>query len=132
MYICLLSCLLLEHYNVSNFLKQCYKKTLTIKTCSVIAKSRLNIKICPNTFINILINFKTFFKAIHQCSLKIPERYEKCLRVSSSVMGKFLSTSPRGGGGGERVTSQTANVGRGRMSPGIKILPLPGANGLLR
>ena len=30
------------------------------------------------------------------CSLKVPERYKECLRVSSSVKGKSLSSPPRG------------------------------------
>ena len=58
-------------------------------------------------------------------SLKVPERYEKCLRVSSSVKGKRLPTLPSGR---EWATSQTTNVGRDRMNSGIKILPLLSTN----
>ena len=42
--------------------------------------------------------------------------------------GKSLSTPPSGK---EWAMSQTANVGGDRMNPGIRILPLPSANGLL-
>jgi hypothetical protein len=31
-----------------------------------------------------------------ECSLKVSQRYEKCLRVSSCVKGKFPSTTPSG------------------------------------
>ena len=59
--------------------------------------------------------------------LKVPESYEKCLRVSSSVKGKPLPTPPRGR---EWATSKTADIGGDRMNPGIRILPLPSGNGL--
>ena len=43
--------------------------------------------------------------------MKLPEKYEKCFRVSSSVNEKSLSTPPRGR---KWVTSLTANSeGRG-------------------
>jgi hypothetical protein len=58
-------------------------------------------------------------------SLKIPERYEKYLRVSSSVKGKSLSTHPRGR---DWATSQTPNLGGDRMNPRIRILPISSAN----
>ena len=60
--------------------------------------------------------------------LKLPERYENCLRVSSSVKGKPLPTPPSER---EWATSFTANVGGDPMNPGIRIPPLPSANGLL-
>ena len=51
-------------------------------------------------------------------SLKVPERYENCLRVSSSVKGKSLSTPPSGR---NWATSQTAKIGpnesRNKNSP---------------
>jgi hypothetical protein len=53
------------------------------------------------------------FFFISTYSLKVPEMYEKCLSVSSSVKGKSLP-----------------NIGGERMNPGIRILPLPSANGL--
>ena len=55
------------------------------------------------------------------------EVVEKSLRVSSSVNGKPLSAPPSGR---EWARSWTANLGGVRMNPGIKILPLPRANGL--
>ena len=42
--------------------------------------------------------------------------------------GKIL---PASASGGEWATSYTANVGGDRMDPGIRILFLPSANGLL-
>ena len=39
------------------------------------------------------VNFGMY---IHFCSLKVPERYAKCLRASSSVKGKLLSAPPSG------------------------------------
>ena len=60
-------------------------------------------------------------------SLKVPERYEKYLRVSSSVKEKPLPAPPSGR---EWATSQMAKVGGERINPGIRILPLPRANGL--
>jgi hypothetical protein len=62
------------------------------------------------------------------CSLKVPERFAKCLRVSSSVKGKSVFTSPSGR---EWAKCQTANVGGDCMNPGIRILPLSSDNGLL-
>ena len=59
---------------------------------------------------------------------KIPERYEKCLRVSYSTKEKFLSTPHSGT---EWAISQTANIGGDIMNPGIKVLPLASVNGLL-
>ena len=59
---------------------------------------------------------------------KIPERYEKCFLVSSSLKGNYLPAPPSGR---ECATSYTANVGGDLMNPGIRILPLPSANGLL-
>ena len=56
------------------------------------------------------------------CSLKVPGRYDKCLRVSSSVKEKSL---PAPYSGREWATSYTVNVGGDRMNPGIRILPLP-------
>ena len=55
-------------------------------------------------------------------SLKIPERHDKCHRISSSVKGKSLST-PSG--------RETTNVGGNQMNPGIRSLPLPSVNDLL-
>ena len=60
--------------------------------------------------------------------LKVPERYEKCLRVSFPAQGKSLSTLPSGR---QQATRQTANVGGNRVNPSIRILPLPSTNGLL-
>ena len=60
--------------------------------------------------------------------MNVPERYGKCLRVSSSVKGKSRSTSPSGR---DRVTSQTANVGGDLMNPGIRILPLSSTKDLI-
>ena len=53
--------------------------------------------------------------------------YEKCLQVSSSVKGKPLPTPLRGR---EWATLYAANVGGDRRNPGIRIPPLPCANGL--
>ena len=64
---------------------------------------------------------------IYYCSQKVPERYENCLQASSSVKGKSLSTPPTER---ELATSLTANIGRDQMNPGIRILPLPSANGI--
>jgi hypothetical protein len=61
-------------------------------------------------------------------SLKVPEKYKKCLQVSSSVKRISLFTLP---GGRKWATSQRANVEGDRMYPGIGILPLPSANILL-
>ena len=49
--------------------------------------------------------------------------------MTISVKGKSLSTPPSGR---EWTMSQTTNVGGDRMNPGIRILPLPSANDLLR
>ena len=54
--------------------------------------------------------------------LKVPESYEKYLRVISSVKGKSLSISPRRR---EWATSQTANV------EGHKDSSLPNSNDLI-
>ena len=61
-------------------------------------------------------------------SLKVPERYQKCLRVSFSVKGNPLSAPPSGR---DWATNQKANIGGDRKNPGIRILPLPRANSLL-
>jgi hypothetical protein len=52
----------------------------------------------------------------------------KAFGSSSSVKGKLLSTPPSGR---EWAMLQTANVGGDQMNPGIRIFPLPSANGLL-
>ena len=49
-------------------------------------------------------------------SLKVPEKYEKCLRVSSSVKEKPFPKPPSWR---EWATSQTDNVGGDRMSRGM-------------
>ena len=51
-------------------------------------------------------------------SLKVPERNEKCLRVSSSVKGNPLPAPPSGR---EWATSWTANVGGDRINPRMRI-----------
>ena len=60
------------------------------------------------------------------CSLKVPEKYEKCFWVSSS--GKIaIHTSQR-----KKVDNVVmANIGEDRKNPGIRILLIPSANGLL-
>ena len=56
-------------------------------------------------------------------SLKVPERYEKSLRLSSSVKeNPYIHF----------LTGETANVGGDRMNPGIKILLVPSATDLLK
>ena len=69
---------------------------------------------------------ENIFAVILNGSLRVPERYEKCLRVSSSVKEKSLSTPPSGR---EWATSYMANVGENQMNPGIRFFPLPCANG---
>jgi hypothetical protein len=61
------------------------------------------------------------------CSLKVPERNEKCFWVSSSVKEKTLFTPI----GREWATPKTANVGGEWENSGIRILPLLSANGIL-
>ena len=56
----------------------------------------------------------------------VPERYERCLWVSSSVNGKSVPWPSSG-----REWATEVNVGGDRMNPG-KILPLLSANSLLR
>ena len=58
-------------------------------------------------------------------SLKLLRRYEKCIRVSSVLQGKFLPTPPSG-----RVWAPlySTKLGGNRTNPGIKIIPLPRAN----
>jgi hypothetical protein len=63
-----------------------------------------------------------------ESSLKVPERYEKYLWVSSSVKEKLL---PRPPCGREWAMSLTANVIGNRINPRIRILPLSSANSLL-
>jgi hypothetical protein len=72
-------------------------------------------------------SFKPLPQDLYTAILR-PEKHEKFLRVSSSVKGKFLPTPPSGS---EWATLQKANVGGDRINPGIKILPVPSANGLL-
>ena len=62
------------------------------------------------------------------CYLIVLTRYEKYLWVSSSVKEKSLSTPPTER---EWATSQMVNIGGNQINPGIRILPLPSANGLL-
>ena len=62
------------------------------------------------------------------CSLKVPERYEKWIRVSFSMKEKSISTPPSVR---NWTTTETANVGGDRMNPGIRILQLPSVNGLV-
>ena len=59
-------------------------------------------------------------------SLKVSESNEKCLRVSSSVKRKSLSTPLSG-----REWATTANIRGERMNREIRILPLLSVNGLL-
>ena len=59
--------------------------------------------------------------------LKVPERYEKSLRISSSVKVKPLPTPPSGR---EWAMLYTANVEGNQMNPGIRIVPLPSAKSL--
>ena len=66
-----------------------------------------------------------YIRSLINIDLKVPERYEKCLWVSFSVKGKPLPPPS----GREWATSWTANLGGGRMNPGIRILPLPSSNG---
>ena len=61
-------------------------------------------------------------------SLKVPERYEKCFRVSSTVKRKSITTPLRKR---EWTTSSTANVGGTQMNPKIQILPLSITSSLL-
>ena len=56
-----------------------------------------------------------FIFSIFSFLLKVPERYEKCLWVSSSVKGKPLAAPPSGR---EWATSYTANVGGTEWIPG--------------
>ena len=59
----------------------------------------------------------------------LPESYQKCLQVSSSVNEKSLFTlSSRK----EWAMSLMANVGWEIMNPAMRILPLSSANGILR
>ena len=46
---------------------------------------------------------------ILQCPVKVPERYKKCIQVSSLVKGKSLPTSPS-----EREREREAERGRER------------------
>jgi len=41
-------------------------------------------------------DLKIYLRFNLQCSLKVPEKYEKWLRASSSVKGKSLPASPSG------------------------------------
>ena len=61
-------------------------------------------------------------------SLNLSERYDKCLRVSSSVKRKPLPATPSGG---KWAMSRTANIGENQMNLEIRILPVPSANSLL-
>ena len=72
-------------------------------------------------------NLKRNFRVdMSTCSLKILERYKKCLRVSSSVKGKALSIHPSGR---KWTKPQKANLGGDRMDTRIRILPLPSPKG---
>ena len=73
--------------------------------------------------IKYLVFESKYYGVYDTCSLKVPERYEGCLRVSSSVKEKSLSTPPSGG--------EWANVGRDRMNLGIRVFPIQSSNGLL-
>ena len=59
-------------------------------------------------------------------TLKVPERYDKCLRVSSSMKGKHLSTPPSGR---EWTMSQMAYVRGDGMNPGIRLMAFSEADG---
>ena len=43
-----------------------------------------------------MFNYVPGQQVIRRWGFKVPERYEKCLRVSSSVKGKPLPTPPSG------------------------------------
>jgi hypothetical protein len=58
-------------------------------------------------------------------SINVPEGYEKCFRVSSSVKGKYVHLLAGESGLRRR------QLGGGRMNPGIRIVPLSSTNGFL-
>ena len=58
-----------------------------------------------------------FLPSVSAYALNVPERYEKCLRVSSSVMGKSLPTPHRGESGHLRRLTRRPNESRDKDSP---------------